>query len=240
MRDKTLVRKSHIIPDFMYKDLFDEKHRLYTVTVIKNKDIKDRLRQTGEYEGQILCQSCDNEVLGKLETYARKVLYGGSPIKLQNRVYENGIKYTYCEKIDYLKFKLFLLSILWRASISKLPMFKNVNLGPHEDKIRQMIMNSNPDDPMKYPCVMVSYRNLNEAPHQLIGQPGLVKDGDGYRYLFLIGGILYIFHVSHHNIPSWVNSLAVNSNGELRLIHMTQKMASATFKKFIGVDLLNN
>jgi hypothetical protein len=241
LKDKKLVRQSHIIPDFMYKDIFDEKHRLFEVTVTKDKDIiKDRLRQTGGNEGQILCQSCDNEVLGKLERYARLVLYGGAPIRLQNSTNAKGMKYTLCEEIDYTKFKLFLLSLLWRASISKLPNFKNVNLGPHEDEIRQMIFNSNPEDPKKYPCVMASYRNLKEAPHQLIGQPGLVKDGDGFRYLFLIGGVLYIFYVSHHNIPDWVDECAINSNGELKLLHMTKKGASAVFKNFIGVDLLNN
>ncbi|MCX5717390.1 MAG: hypothetical protein NTW44_03595 [Nitrospirae bacterium] len=241
LKDKKLVRQSHIIPAFMYKDIFDEKHRLFEVTVTKDKDIiKDRLRQTGANEGQILCQSCDNEVLGKLERYASLVLFGGVPIKLQNITDVKGMKYTLCEEIDYAKFKLFILSLLWRASISKLPDYNNVNLGPHEDKIRQMILNSNSGGPIKYPCVMASYRNLKEAPHQFIGSPGLVKDGDGFRYLFLIGGVLYIFYVSHHNIPDWADECAINSNGELKLLHLTKKGASAVFKNFIGVDLLNN
>ena len=224
----------------MYKDIFDEKNRLYEVTVTKDKDLKTRLRQTGAYEGQILCQSCDNQVIGKLERYARLVLYGGSPKKLQNRANNKGMKYTFYEEIDYTKFKLFLLSLLWRAGISQLTIFKNVKLGPHEDKIRQMILDSNPGDFKKYPCVLASFRNLKEAPHQLIGQPGLVKDGDGFRYLFLIGGVLYIFYVSHHNIPDWVDECAINENGELKLLHMTKRGASAAFRNFIGVDLVNN
>ncbi len=194
LKDKELIRKSHIIPDFMYKGVFDEKHRLNELTVTKEKDIiKEGLRQTGGYEGRILCQSCDNEVLGKLESYANLVLYGGAHTKLQNVMNDKGMKYTVCEEIDYTKFKLFLLSLLWRASISSLPIFKMVNLGPHEERIRQMIFNNSPDNSKHYPCVLASYRSVKEAPHQLIAQPGLVKDSDGFRYLFLIEGVLYIF-----------------------------------------------
>jgi len=241
LKDKELIRKSHIIPDFMYDGLYDEKHRFHEVTVTKDKDIiTEGFRQTGGYEGEILCQSCDNEVLGKLESYARGVLYGGAPKKLQNVRDDKGMNYTLCEEIGYTKFKLFLLSLLWRASISSLPIFKNVSLGPHEDRMRQMILDSNPDEPMKYPCVLASYRNLKEAPFQFIGQPGLVKGSDGFKYLFMIGGVLYIFYVSHHNIPDWVHNCVINKKGELKFLHMTKRGASAVFKNFIGVDLMGN
>jgi hypothetical protein len=221
----------------MYKDLFDEKHRLHEVEVTKGKTLKDKLRQTGGYEEQILCQTCDNKILGKLETYARMVLYGDVPRKMQTQVHDVGFTCTYCGDIDYSRFKLFLLSLLWRASISKLPIFKNVNLGLHEDKIRQMIFHSNPDKPNKYPCVMITYLNLKKLPHQFISQPGLSRDSGGYTYLFLIGGILYIFFVSQHNIPSWADC-AINQNGELRLIHMTHRVASKIINKFLGMDFI--
>ncbi len=97
LNDEKLVKKSHIIPDFMYKDIFDKKHKLYEVTVTKDKDIiKDKLSQTGGYEEQILCQSCDNEVLGKLEGYASCVLK-----ILQNGMNDKDTKYTLYKEIDY-------------------------------------------------------------------------------------------------------------------------------------------
>lgn len=239
LKDKKLLRKSHIIPDFMYKDIFDGKHRLHEVEVTTGSILKDKLRQTGGYENQILCQTCDNKVLGELERYASKVLYGDAPKRIQSHN-DAGFTCTYCEDINYSKFKLFLLSVLWRASISQLPIFKNVNLGPHEDKMRQMIFHSNPDEPNKYPCIMVTYLNLKKLPHQFIGSPGLSRDGDDDTYLFLIGGILYIFFVSYHNLPSWVDSYAINSKGELRLIHMTERIASSFINKFLGMDFIDN
>ncbi len=224
----------------MYKGIFDEKHRFYEVTLNKDEDFEDRLRQTGGHEGQILCQSCDNEVLGRLERYASQVLYDSEPHKIQSRVKDKGMEYTLYEEIDYTKFKLFLLSLLWRASISNLPIFKDVNLGPHEDKIRQMILDSNPDDLMQYQSVMASYLHLKEAQEYQFIRLVLVEDDNGFIYLFSIGGILYIIYESHLNILAWLDEYAFKANGELKLLQMTNKIATAVFRNFVGIDLLNN
>ncbi len=240
LTDKKLLWNSHIIPDFMYVygGLFDDKNRLYKVVVTEGQILTSKLKQTGAKEKNILCRSCDNEVLGKLETYAKMVLYGGVPKKMPPRVDDNGLTYTLCKGIDYSKFKIFLLSLLWRTSISNLPDFEDVKLGSHEDIIRQMILNNNPDVPSNYPCAMITSLNLKEMPHQMIVQPRLLKDDGGHSYLFLIGGVLYIFHVSQHNSFAWVNEYAINLNGELRLIHMSQKLARATINKLVGMNFV--
>lgn len=241
LKDKELIRKSHIIPDFMYDGLYDEKHRFHEVTVTKDKDIKtEGFRQTGGYEGQILCQSCDNEVLGKLEKYASQVLYGGIPNKIQKRDKDKGMEYTLYEKIDHRKFKLFLLSLLWRASISKLPIFKDINLGRHEEKIRQMIIDNILDDPVQYQCAMASYLHLEEAKEYQFIRPGSIEDDDGFVFLFSIGGILYFYYESHVNSLAWLDTYAFKANGELKLIHMTNKVVAAVFRNFVGMDLMGN
>ena len=81
-----------------------------------------------EFDKDILCHSCDNETLGKLERYASLILYDGYPKIVEYRECPDGRKYTYCAGIDYTQFKLFLLSVLWRASISKRPLFGEVRV----------------------------------------------------------------------------------------------------------------
>ncbi len=236
LKEKELVKKSHIIPDFMYKDLFDDKHRLYEASV-KDREIKSKTIQSGGYEGDILCSECDNKVLGQLERYASMILYGDVSKVIQTQVNEHGITCTFCKEIDYTKFKLFLLSLLWRASISKLKMFKNVSLGPHEGIIRNMILNGNPGTPKKYPCLMITYLNNSKFPNQLIGQPALGRKDGSYTYYFLVGGILYIFFVSSHKIPTWIEPCVINSDGELRVVHMSNKIAEKTINSFLGVEI---
>ena len=41
LENGVLVRKSHIIPDFMYRDLFDNKHRLFEAS-LKDGALKNR------------------------------------------------------------------------------------------------------------------------------------------------------------------------------------------------------
>lgn len=117
--DENLLKKSHIIPNFMYQYLFDEQNRIAVVasTELTKKDRKFKTQPTGEYEQGILCSTCDNELKGQYESYAAKALYG-KDISINNapkvKRYQNkaGQKWSVIENIDYHKFKLFLLSIL--------------------------------------------------------------------------------------------------------------------------------
>lgn len=65
LQEKELINNSHIIPDFLYRDLYDEKH---TMIRTDGLDLKSARRiQTGEKEGGILCKECDNEIIGSLD-----------------------------------------------------------------------------------------------------------------------------------------------------------------------------
>jgi hypothetical protein len=74
-KKKELIRQSHIIPNFMYKGLFYDSQ---TVRVINPKKL-DAFKSipTGFYNKSFLCENCDRNIIGRLETYASVVLYGG-------------------------------------------------------------------------------------------------------------------------------------------------------------------
>ena len=233
--DKKLCKQSHIIPNFMYQDLLDENHRMH---VVQTKDgvIKTRIyRKTGEFDKFILCQSCDNGTLGKLDRYASLILYDGLPKIFENRTSPDGRKYTYCAEIDYAQFKLFLLSILWRSSISNRPLFSEVRLGPHEERIRKMLLQSDPGEPLKYPCVMMTYLNLKEYSGDIVAQPSRSRVKGRYVYKFLIGGITYIFGVSENSIPSEWEDAIINLKGEMKIVHLSPRSARRVFASMTGI-----
>ncbi len=95
----------------------------------------------------MLCGDCENQ-LSTYENHARKVFYGGTGIEIING---NPIRIV---GLDYSNFKLVQLSVIWRASVSEHDFFENVNLGPQEEKIRQMIFEENPGERLTYPCVI--------------------------------------------------------------------------------------
>lgn len=75
LQEKQLIRKSHIIPDFMYQGLFNEKHFIAPVFL---KDLNvGKLQPTGFYDPDILCAACESQIIGKLESYAKLIIFGG-------------------------------------------------------------------------------------------------------------------------------------------------------------------
>jgi len=223
--EKKLI-KSHIIPDFMYKDLYDENHKLnkFSPDLLASGKKKKERPSLGEYESGLLCEKCDNVVIGKYEYYASKTLYGGklpineSPV-FKNYINLQDVEFIHCKNINYNKFKLFLLSILWRASISKRNLFSDVYLGIHEDTIRKMIFLNNPKNIDEYPVLLLTYLNDETVYKNIIVQPRIIKEDGRTMYAFIIAGVVYVFHISRNNIPEIFINSTINSNNEMKILH---------------------
>ena len=232
-----MCQRSHIIPDFMYQDFFDEKHRIHLIQSDVGTVRQRGYRQTGEHDKDILCHSCDNESLGRLDRYASLILYDGRPKILENRALPTGMTFTYCADIDYTQFKLFLLSVLWRASVSHKPLFKEVSLGPHEECIRQRLVSGDPGEQLDYPCLIMTY-HIKELPADIVAQPSLSRVDGGHVYKFVMGGLIYLFFVSKRRIiPSEIRDFVINPKGEMKIIHSPPRLARKALGSMIGIRL---
>jgi hypothetical protein len=103
--------------------------------------------------------------------------------------------------VDYHKFKLFQLSLIWRMGISTRREFINVKLGPkHVEKLRKMILNSQPGEPHEYPCIMaVNMRKSEIDLRELIVSPERLRFMDHMAYKVLVAGYMWVFIVSSHS-----------------------------------------
>lgn len=231
LEDKKLI-KAHIIPDFMFNGMKDEKNIFYEVTYnLDTKNSKSRKIQTGDFDKKILCAECDNGILGsEYEKYAQKSFYGknlGKEIAPDCKNYKNpndGSEYSICKNIDYGKMKLFLLSILWRASITDRPSFKSVRLGAkHEERIREILLNQIIPDELEYPILMTSFMRTNNDLKNLIGSPTRIRYKNGVNaYVFLIDSIQFIFFVNSvdHKMPEYISRTMINKKGEITILHL--------------------
>lgn len=244
---KPLIGKSHIIPDFLYKQsgLYDDKHRLryFSVEDIINGG-QPSLPQSGVHEGGILCADCDNRRLGtNLENYARIAIYGGGKLPANetpdctNYIDPQGNTFGHCKNLDYTKYKLFLLSILWRASISSKPFFKGINIGEHEEVIRQMIMNNDPKNFYDYPILVSTSaadkqfsQDMIIEPRQLMGKHGLET------CVFIIGGFIYVFMLGTYNgNRDELYHQTINENNEI-VMHQTKDGETIEMiKNYVGL-----
>lgn len=230
LRDKPLLRKSHIIPEFMHRELFDEMHRLFKVDLTKKSD---KLLQSGEYESNIICKECDNSILGSLEGYAKDLLYGGKNygIRVLNEKNNSGLFFTSCSGVDYRKFKLFLLSLLWRFSISNNLFYEKVSLGPYEEVLRRMIINGNPGRQLDFPCLMCSYRRCKNLPYQLISQPRRFRHESCIGYSIIIGGVLYLFYIAQPFMSRHLEEVVINNSGTMRIVHLDESKGKQMLQK---------
>lgn len=220
---KKLV-KAHIIPNFMYNELFDQNHRITQVS-LEDYAFKKRVQlETGEFDKNILCEKCDNEVLGSFEAYAKRAFYGGTMLQLSKEP-EQLFNKTWMQVggLDYKKFKLFLLSVLWRASITTRPYFEQINLEQHANIIRDMILKEDPGKREDYPTLIIHARAVT---NQIITKPKLVgKPGDKI-FSFVIAGGIFVFFVECNNVPDYLMECTINETNKMRIMLTTKTQAT--------------
>lgn len=205
-----ILQKSHIIPDFLYTALYDEKHRFLQVST--NPSIKTLERPTGLYE-RLFCKSCEG-CLGEWESYAARVLHGGIELNVQNET--GGFSF---DGLDYSKFKLFGMSLLFRAGVSTRGEFSAVQLGPHEEKLRQLLFDKNPGRYWQYGYSIV-FAPTAEAQmiwRQVISPPQEARYGAHHAYLFLLGAMGWAFLVSNHMRQADECIFSLLEDGRLRI-----------------------
>lgn len=240
LKQKALIKKSHIIPEFMYQELFDEDHKLRSFSIKGLKKVKPIVNKpsSGEYEGGLLCADCDNVVIGQYEDYVSKVLYSGDKLPVGMawntrffRRYNSVEVFSMISNIDYDKLKLFVLSILWRASITTRDFFSAVNLGKHEEIIRKMIIDGQPGTDEDYPMMFSSWRKEKTTPNDIILPPIKSKKDGNFRYILPINGLLIDIYFSFDAMPEKYKGLRLKTDGSMTLCELPPDIIIGLFFK---------
>jgi hypothetical protein len=208
-REPQQLKNSHIISEFLYESLYDEIHRFHVLSVIPDQD--NSFRQKGIRE-KLLCETCEQK-FSVWERYASLVFKGG--IEITHRREGN---FVYVNGLDYAKFRLFQLSILWRASVSSLQFFGKVCLGRHEEVLRRLLLSGDPGSPSRYGCLMFGLRFENENFTQLIMSPERLKLSGHTAYRFIFGGFMWVYLVSSHDVLPPLSNAILQQSGEALLI----------------------
>lgn len=182
--------RSHIIPEFFYKDTYSKSHKISVVST--GKIPKEFMNLQKGLRERLLCIDCE-QLISPWEKYVREALFGG--VELQIAADKHFIKIM---DVDYHRFKLFSLSLIWRASISANLFFKHVNLGPQEDKIRRMLLIEDPGNENNYSVMLSAVSLSNAAIKDLVMQPEILSER-GIQYLrFFLGSFCWLFVLSEN------------------------------------------
>jgi hypothetical protein len=199
---------------------------------------KSRDVQAGSFERshglvrKLLCQECDAKI-GKWEDYARKTLYGnslGPDIRKQELgisiADQLGLRDTNAKyfrdlrevSIDYKKFKLFALSILWRAGLESKSWGKVVSLGPFQEELREHLLNDDPGPALYLPAMIVDARD-KDIDFEAIVQPfELLTKTPFHLYRMALGGYWWFFWVSNKLEASGSPYFYLQENGNLQVV----------------------
>jgi hypothetical protein len=183
------LHDSHIIPEFLFRPGYDEKHRM---EVLDQSRLRPGLIQKGLRQ-RLLCTVCENLLANRYEEYFSSLwyLHGALP-EVAGGPYWNLLK------LDYSRFKLFHLSILWRASISTLPAFSEVSLGPSEERLRVMLLDQQAGtiDDFQIFGVLLLFPGSSQVCDGLISSPTLQVRDEHRLYMFTFGGCVWHYYES--------------------------------------------
>lgn len=198
------LQRSHVIPEFLFRALYDEKHRFHVISTDEAE--KNKYQQKGPRE-PLLCATCEQQ-FSRYERYASLALSGGIEIG-----YQADGSAIVLSGLEYKPFRLFQLSVLWRAGICRHEFFKDVSLGPHEETLRIALLAEDPGPSVRYGCVMCAVVHEGRIQRDLVLQPERVRFSGLSGYRFVFGGLVWIYVVSSHRSDAGVERGFLQEDG---------------------------
>ena len=133
------------------------------------------------------------------------------------------------QELNYKYLKLCLLTILWRSGISKRPTYKDVSLGPYEEKIRKQLFEENPSSDMDIAIVVMSWRNDAKTAYDIIAQPKRHKVNGRTYYSIILSGYIVLYFISENSIDEKLEFFRLKEDNSLSIIYL---------QKGTGMDFL--
>ena len=190
--DSSPLRNSHIVPESLYRPLYNDKGHMLA---IRRPDERHRARgllQKGIRE-RLFCEACEQHFN---EHFEKPFLKQWFPNPLPDLWDGDDIQQL---TVDYASFKLFHLSVLFRAAVSSLATYANVDIGPHESVLRGHLLERNPGGQLEYPITgraVIHHRTNRIVP--IITQPSVCMM-ECHRYFTMVyGGVEWWIKLSSH------------------------------------------
>jgi len=203
------LRNSHIVPEFLYGDLYNDKRQLMGINGQGNKGWRPLQKGIREH---LFCESCEQFFNEHCEKPFRAQWVVQSPLPKPWDVAE-----PHWVNVEYSSFKLFHLSVLFRASVTHLPTFGQVSLGPHEEHLRKMILAKDPGEPWRYPVAgLVVLHHTTRMPVSMVSQAQQGRLAGIRCYAIIYGGVQWWIGVASQRCTEF-ESMALRADGSLPL-----------------------
>lgn len=202
--------------------------------MLSREKVSHAYPQLGEFDPAILCESCDNK-LGIFDDYAIEVCrdFKTAHQKMAHGTFE-------MPKTDREKFAKFVVSVLWRASISKRASFQPVDLGPYEAVARDVVFGKVEIKECRAFEIMVQrYESRHMDVSGIYFHPVRNTFRGFNTYGFGIGGFRIITKVDNRRFPEGYSPMIINRSDSFRGIFIEFEKSSE-FQSIVDIMKAND
>ena len=188
------LKNSHTIPRSIFKKIYTDSGKGILIHTAKDTPIQKTQMQLAS---DLLCDGCEQTLSKEYEKYTLEVLRGQRGIHAANRL--NGV--------DFKKVELFFISIIWRAAVSTLPGFNEINLNSRNLEALRAAVKSGTRPTT--PSISVKLNKLtddkniftNEMLKLMCIKPFRRRYKTGYSFQFIFEGFFIEVFVPRLNYP---------------------------------------
>jgi hypothetical protein len=219
-QDKPALAKAHIIPRSFFKVVRGKEN--YSVEMrVSEEAVTEEFQQAGKYDNGILCEDCERK-FSQYDAHGHSVF---TKVFEDPTIYRdpNEIECAYLlPNVDFRLLKLFVLSVLWRASVSSLDFFSNVDLGErHEATMKSLISNGSIEGGDDYQFFCCHQR---DAQYKTVILPPWKRRMDSINYIALyLPDIQIVVKVDKRELPEIFARLVIKPEAPHYLVFMPFK-----------------
>lgn len=169
--------ESHAIPDAFFKKV-NEKKRSDGKLIAMVADLQTSPYKSNDtLQEHLLCNECESQLNEEFDSYGINVFCG---VYGRSRRKADGVEF---QQIDRKRLRLFVLSVIWRVSVSDHPGYGNVNLPtPFEELLRRYMINPSVEIESEFSISICRLRDTKTKTWSMEGCRGVVLLPIGRRW----------------------------------------------------------
>lgn len=214
-RENSVFVKSHVIPEAFFRELRDGGE--IPLLVAGKMGHLPKKAPIGVYDPGILCAPCEARfssvdsygiavLLSKFDDYFKPLHVGDRAVAYQG------------DEVDTTRLLQFLVSILWRGSVSTQPFYSTVALGPLEQLAREAVFGATV--PHTFNAVLSRWSDNDDEGLPTTGMMNPLRErwGDVNAYRLYLGKVVAYVKVDQRSFVEPFSSLSLHAGAPCRII----------------------
>lgn len=227
--------KAHIIPEAFFREL--REGEVAPLLLAGAKGHPPEKAPIGVYDKNLLCSVCESKFL-RWDTYGIEKLLTRfddyfTPLESEGKTIAHE-----AAVVDKLAVLDFLVSVLWRASVSTHKFYNTVNLGPYEQKVLSQMLLNQGHAPDSFDAVLSRWVDDDDETLPTTGlmNPHREKWGGINAYRLYLGKIVAYIRVDQRPFSEPFAHLSLRAAGPCRII--SRHLATSKYLQAMRKTLL--